>query len=146
MCCKSFWKKTISFVLALGIGLFVATTYQTLLKGNVESSVNMPIPMNFKSVEKSSNSKDYNTTKVKILEKPIIAYCALTKEAKVSGKVSVNITFMENGKVGDVLPFSYLSSSELNEKAIRAAKLIKFEPATRNGVPYTVIERVEYNF
>jgi len=37
-------------------------------------------------------------------------------------------------------------SGGLTEQAISAARNIRFEPAKRNGVPYTVVKQVEYNF
>jgi TonB family protein len=54
-------------------------------------------------------------------------------------------TFSKNGTIGAVSVISGLPDG-LTEQAIEAVKGIKFEPAMRDGVPYSVTKPVEYTF
>ena len=68
-----------------------------------------------------------------------------TKKSEVEGVVRLRVTFLASGEIGEIKVVSGLSN-DLTEQAIAAARKIKFEPAKKNGVPYTVIKTVEYNF
>lgn len=85
------------------------------------------------------------TQKYKILAKPRADYTDLARQNNVSGTVMVKVTFLSSGQIGTVTPVSSLPYG-LTEKAIAAARAIKFEPAKRDGVPYTVVATVQYNF
>jgi outer membrane biosynthesis protein TonB len=37
-------------------------------------------------------------------------------------------------------------SHGLNEEAVRAARAIKFNPATKDGKPVSVVKQIEYSF
>lgn len=67
------------------------------------------------------------------------------KESQVEGIVRLRVTFLASGEIGEIKVVSGLSKY-LNEQAIAAARKIKFEPAKKNGVPYTITKNVEYNF
>lgn len=86
------------------------------------------------------------TEKVRIISKPRADF---TEEARknnfTSGTVRVKVTFLASGQIGSVVAIGSLPYG-LTEKAIAAAKGIKFEPAKRDGVPYSVTNQVEYNF
>ena len=86
------------------------------------------------------------TERYKILFKPRADY---TDEARknnfTGGNVTVKVTLLASGQVGSVVPVSGLPYG-LTERAIAAAKSIKFEPAKRDGVPYTVVVPVQYSF
>ena len=66
-------------------------------------------------------------------------------ENKVEGVVRLRVTFLASGKVGEVTVVSGLPNG-LTEQAIEAARKIKFEPAKKDGVAYTVTKLVEYTF
>ncbi len=68
-----------------------------------------------------------------------------SKESRVEGIVRLRVTFLASGEIGEIKLVSGLSD-ELNKEAIAAARKIKFEPAKKDGVPYTVVKNVEYNF
>lgn len=86
------------------------------------------------------------TERYKIISKPRADY---TDEARknnfTGGMVTVKVTFLASGQIGSVTPVSGLPYG-LTERAIAAAKAIKFEPAKRDGVPYTVVVPVQYSF
>jgi hypothetical protein len=63
----------------------------------------------------------------------------------VQGVVKLNVVFLANGKIGSISPINNLPFG-LTEQAIESAKKMKFEPATRRGIPITVSKVVEYSF
>ena len=82
---------------------------------------------------------------MKIISKPRVAYTETARTNKVEGTVIVRVTFLANGTIGEVTPVRGLADG-LTQQAIDAAKLIKFEPATRNGKPVTTTRQVQYSF
>jgi TonB family protein len=63
----------------------------------------------------------------------------------VQGNVVLKVTFLANGKIGAVTPVSGLGFG-LTQQAIDAAKKIRFEPAMKNGKPYSKVATVSYTF
>jgi TonB family protein len=88
---------------------------------------------------------DGDTQGIKILSKAEAAYTAKAKQARVEGTVMLRVTFLANGKIGNITPISGLPLG-LTESAMEAARKIVFEPAKRNGVPYSVIKTLAYTF
>jgi TonB family protein len=91
-------------------------------------------------VRKSGENKD-----IVITSKPAAAYTTKAREANVQGKVLLRVTFQADGNIGSISVVSGLSHG-LTEKAIEAARQIRFEPAVKNGASSTVIKLMEYNF
>ena len=85
------------------------------------------------------------TEGVKILSKPRANYTDAARQNQVQGKVVLRVTFSANGSIGAISVISGLGNG-LTEQAIAAARGIKFEPAKRGGVPYSVQKPVEYSF
>jgi len=85
------------------------------------------------------------TEGVKILSKPKALYTDAARQANVQGKVVLRVTFTANGSIGAISVISGLGNG-LTEQAIAAARGIRFEPAKRGGVAYTVSKPVEYSF
>jgi outer membrane biosynthesis protein TonB len=93
-----------------------------------------------------------NDKPLKIMSKPHPSYTFAAREYNISGWVQVKVTFQANGKIGEVIYFDE-SSQEKNltryglvKETIRAAKKIKFNPATKDGQPITVTKVVQYSF
>jgi tetratricopeptide (TPR) repeat protein len=82
---------------------------------------------------------------LKILSKSAAAYTEAARRNRVSGTVKVAVEFGADGKIGFVFPFQVLSDG-LTEKAVNAAKAIKFESAVKNGKPVTVVKTLDYSF
>jgi TonB family protein len=98
--------------------------------------------------EKIKNSPDAtsaNETPLKILAKPRANYTDQARQAGISGVIRLLVAFTENGKIENVLVLTSLGYG-LDAEAIRAAKAIKYEPATRNGKPVTSVKAIEYTF
>ncbi len=161
MCCKSFWKRIVSFILAVGLGLlaedilqkespaennqenfFVKVVYSEKGTGiSGRSDKGLP-PFYIQKSPETSNSK---TSVLKVLSKPCPTYTDAARQNQIEGKVRLRVTFLASGQIGHIVPINNLSDG-LTEQAIAAAKEIKFDPATRNGVPISITKIIEYNF
>jgi TonB family protein len=85
------------------------------------------------------------TTAIKILAKPKPGYTDEARQNNVRGVVRVRVAFLANGRIGGVSVVKGLPHG-LTEKAIAAARQIRFEPPQRNGVPYSVNKVVQFSF
>lgn len=88
--------------------------------------------------------EDKVESKAVILEQPAPAYTEEARRLKVEGKVSLEVALYAQGSVGvrvvEGLPHG------LSEKAVEAARKIKFRPAEDKGQKVSVVRRVEYVF
>jgi TonB family protein len=157
MCCKSFWKRIISFGVALALGLLVVTVLQkkssptvkpvNIVNGGDGSSgadFGPDDPRNFQGGTLKGSSPA-STTGVQVLSKPRAIYTDAARLNFTEGKVVLRVTFSANGQIGAISVINGLPDG-LTEQAIAAAKGLKFEPARRDGVPYSVTKPVEYIF
>jgi TonB family protein len=83
--------------------------------------------------------------RARLLSKPEPHYTEEARRNQVTGTVVLRVVFSSLGEVVDIravqsLPFG------LTEKAIVAARQIRFVPATRGGHPVSVYMQLEYNF
>jgi TonB family protein len=80
-----------------------------------------------------------------VLSKPEPQYTEDARKNQITGTVVLNVVFTSSGEVEQIravrtLPFG------LTERAIAAARQIRFEPAKRDGQPVSVSMQLEYNF
>lgn len=164
MCCKNFWKKLAPFVLTFLLGLLAANLLTKENPARKETPANIS-PKNVKCPDKTIDSggdgsgtgspdktesgkiptSRGGTNQVSVLSKPRANYTDMARQNDTQGVVRVRVTFLASGEIGEVVPVSNLPCG-LTEQAIAAAKQIKFEPATRDGVPISVTKIVEYTF
>lgn len=85
------------------------------------------------------------TSAFKILAKPRATYTDEARTNNVQGSVLVKVTLLASGQVGNVTVVRGLPNG-LSERAIAAAKQIRFEPKKINGVPVSVTQTFEYTF
>ncbi len=85
------------------------------------------------------------TRPLKILSKPRPGYTKKASQLNIEGTVILRVTFLSTGKIGAVIPIKSLPHG-LTERAIAAARKIRFTPPLRNGQPYSVTKRVQFNF
>jgi TonB family protein len=83
--------------------------------------------------------------RARLLSKPEPQYTEEARKNGVSGTVMLRVVFSSAGEVVQIralrtLPFG------LTERAIAAARLIKFVPALKGGRPVSVHMQLEYNF
>lgn len=84
-------------------------------------------------------------TKVRLIKKPEPLYNERARNEQVTGVVVLKCVFAANGSITQIrvvqgLPFG------LTERAIAAARLIKFIPATKDGKNVSTWMQLEYNF
>lgn len=85
------------------------------------------------------------TRKLKIKKKPNPEYTNEAKSGGIQGVVVLRVEFKADGTIGDIQPIRGLPRG-LTEKAIEAARLIKFEPEMVDGQPTSKTLTVTYRF
>lgn len=96
------------------------------------------------SSEKIVSSKGV-TTKARVLSKPAPAYTEEARRNQVAGTVILRCVFSADGTVKHFIVVEGLADG-LTEVAIRAARKIKFVPATIEGRPVSMWMELQYNF
>jgi len=84
-------------------------------------------------------------TRLKILEQPKPELPQNHSTSDIQGTVILNVEFLDFGGIGEVTPVRSLPAG-LTEKAIAAAKKIKFEPEKHEGKAVTVTQQLEYAY
>jgi TonB family protein len=85
------------------------------------------------------------TTKARLLKKPEPIYTEDARRAGIAGTVVMRAILAADGTVQNILLLRHLSHG-LSEQAVRAARHIKFEPATKDGRAVSQLIQIEYNF
>ena len=85
------------------------------------------------------------TTKARVLSKPEPSYTQAARDNGVTGTVIFRCVFAADGTVRHLLIVKDLPHG-LTEEAIKAARRIKFVPATKDGRPVSMFIQLEYNF
>jgi len=80
-----------------------------------------------------------------VISKPEPQYTEDARKNQITGTVVLRVVFSRTGQVTNIralhpLPFG------LTERAIAAARQIRFQPATKDGRPVNVFIQLEYNF
>ena len=83
--------------------------------------------------------------KARLLSKPEPQYTEEARQNQVSGTVMLRAVFASSGEVIQIRALSTLPFG-LTERAIAAARQIKFVPATKDGHAVSVHMQLEYNF
>ncbi len=82
-------------------------------------------------------------SRLKILEQPKPELPQNHSTLDVQGTVILRVQFLDFGEIGEITPVQSLPSG-VTEKAIAAAKKIKFEPEKKDGKPVTVAKELQY--
>jgi TonB family protein len=85
------------------------------------------------------------TSKARLLSKPEPQYTEDARKNQITGTVVLKVVFASNGSVSNIRTVSGLPFG-LTERAIAAARQIKFVPATKDGHPVSMWMQLEYNF
>lgn len=85
------------------------------------------------------------TNKFRIISKPKASYTDNARMNETQGAVLLNVTLLASGEIGGINVRRGLPHG-LTEQAIAAARGIKFQPATVDGVPVSTIVNFEYTF
>ena len=84
-------------------------------------------------------------TRVRLVKKPEPGYSEKAKGEQITGTVVLRCIFAADGTVTNIRVISGLPGG-LTEKAIEAARKIKFVPATKDGRNVSMWMQLEYNF
>src|SRR5215213_4452192 len=85
------------------------------------------------------------TTKARLISKPEPQYTEDARKNQITGTVVLKVVFASNGSVQNIRTVSGLPHG-LTERAIAAARQIKFVPATKDGHQVSMWMQLEYNF
>ena len=85
------------------------------------------------------------TLKARVKNKPEPKYTKDARKHAVEGTVVLRCIFSSTGQVTNIHVVSGLPDG-LTEKAVEAAKKIKFIPATKDGHPVSMWMELQYNF
>lgn len=84
-------------------------------------------------------------TRVRMISRTYPGYTEAARQAGISGTVRLRVLVTADGRVEHVLVVQPLSHG-LTGAAVRAARGIRFEPATRNGRPVSTFVTLEESF
>lgn len=90
-------------------------------------------------------NNDPAVTPLKIISKPRPGYTDDARLSSVQGTIKLLVIFDAGGTVSGAFIVKSLGHG-LDRQAYLAARRIVFEPAKRNGVPFSVVKFVEYSF
>src|SRR5829696_9179278 len=85
------------------------------------------------------------TTKARLISKPEPQYTEDARKNQITGTVVLKCIFSSNGSITQIRTVSGLPYG-LTERAIAAARQIKFVPATKDGHQVSMWMQLEYNF
>jgi TonB family protein len=83
--------------------------------------------------------------RARVLAKPEPQYTEEARRNAVTGSVVLRVVFSRTGEVTNIRALQSLPFG-LTERAIAAARMIRFRPATKDGLPVNVYMQLEYNF
>lgn len=85
------------------------------------------------------------TSKARLISKPEPQYTEDARKNQITGTVVLKVVFTSSGQVTNIRTVSGLPFG-LTERAIAAARMIKFVPATKDGHQVSMWMQLEYNF
>lgn len=118
-----------SLCLVLGVGV-------TAVSGQESTPTTKPTP---------AKTRTFVFARMAILNKPNAGYTESARSNRVEGVVRLLVMFRATGEIGDVTVITPLPHG-LTERAVAAARQIKFTPKMLNGTPMDEQTTVEYNF
>jgi TonB family protein len=83
--------------------------------------------------------------RARVLSKPEPQYTEEARRSGITGTVMLRVVFSRTGEVTNIRAVQPLGGG-LTEKAIAAARQIRFVPARKNGQPVSMYLQLEYNF
>lgn len=98
-----------------------------------------------KSETKESLANLPRDSPLRLISKSQPKYPDDAKRKGIQGTVSLRVTFLKDGLIGEITVVKGINK-EMDENAINAAKLIKFEPLRKAGKFITTTKIITYNF
>lgn len=145
-------KRAVPFFLGLAVGIlpsFIFSSSTDVSPVVVEHSVGYGKSKSYCDTgRKKFKSKAYKSaieTPLAIESNPRPGYTDVARRANTEGTVKLRVEFRSDGTIGDVGVIEGLPNA-LTEKAIDAAKKIRFRPAVVDGVTVDSSKMIEYTF
>lgn len=85
------------------------------------------------------------TTRARVLSKPEPSYTESARKFLTTGTIVLRCVFSKDGKIANLYVIRKLPHG-LTERAIHAARQIRFTPAVKDGQPVSMWMQLEYNF
>ncbi|HYO91980.1 MAG TPA: energy transducer TonB, partial [Pyrinomonadaceae bacterium] len=85
----------------------------------------------------------YSSARILSQTQPL--YTANARRNRTEGEVILRVTLGADGTVTNVEPITRLPYG-LTDEAVRVARQIRFNPATRNGSPVDEVKTITYSF
>ncbi len=85
------------------------------------------------------------TERARVISKPEPQYTEEARRSQITGTVILRVVFSRSGEVTNIRALQPLGGG-LTEKAMAAARQIRFVPARRNGQAVSMYMQLEYNF
>ena len=85
------------------------------------------------------------TSKARVTKKPEPKYTKIARKHQTTGTVIIRCVFSASGEVTNIHVISGLPDG-LTDRAVEAAKKIRFTPATKDGHPVSMWMELQYNF
>jgi len=85
------------------------------------------------------------TERARVIFKPEPQYTEDARRNQITGTVTLRAVFSSSGQVTNIHAVSGLPDG-LTERAIAAARSIRFVPATKDGHPVSMWMELQYNF
>jgi len=85
------------------------------------------------------------TLKARVTKKPEPKYTKTARKNQITGTVIIRCVFTKTGEVTNIHVITGLPDG-LTERAVEAAKKIRFIPATKDGHPVSMWMELQYNF
>ena len=122
-------------------------------KGNIGGNDNSPGCCGGGGARGNNPNNDIDRTfrqtevdvRARVVSKPEPQYTEEARRNQITGTVILSVIFSRTGQVTNIHASQTLCCG-LTEKAIMAARQIRFVPATRNGQTVSVYMQLEYNF
>lgn len=109
-----------------------------------ETSIRISNPSDISEDEQVFNGRDV-TAKARVLQKPEPTYTESARKFGVEGTVIMRAVFSKTGEVVNLRVVRKVPHG-LTQRAVAAARAIRFTPATKDGKPVSMWMQLEYNF
>ncbi|HEX8747323.1 MAG TPA: energy transducer TonB [Pyrinomonadaceae bacterium] len=150
-----FLKRILPFTLTLIVGITIGSLFNLFSVGRQSSPAVLRVESDYATAvgfgpgsygcrsRRRSYSESYSPVRVLTQAEP--AYTAEARRNGTEGQVMLRVTLRADGTVGDIETITSLPDG-LTEQARKAARLIKFAPATRYGSPVDEQKTLTYSF
>lgn len=130
-----------------GIGSSTSTSERTSSEspGSDNTSTDYPPEARDKDYENRIFKPGEVSSKARIIWRPEPQYTDEARKNQVSGTIVLRVVFSSNGEVTNIRTVSGLPYG-LTERAMAAARQIRFAPATKDGRKVSQYIQLEYNF